>query len=133
MPVVETLLLRLADYALLVFHAGLTLFNLLGWTWRKTRVANLVALLITGGSWFILGLWYGIGYCPLTDWHWEVLRRLGETGLPRSYITYVIQRILGLQVSGPAVERWTGILFFVALLLSVVLNILHRRRRRRSP
>ena len=127
----ETLLLRAADYGLLVFHAGLTLFNFLGWSWRKTRPANLITLLLTGGSWFILGIWRGIGYCPLTDWHWSVLRGLGETNLPRSYITYVIQRILGLQVSGPAVEQWTGILFFLALLLSVALNFRDRRLSRR--
>lgn len=113
-----------------MFHGGLTLFNLLGWIAPKTRVANLVTLLLTGGSWFILGIFYGIGYCPLTDWHWQVLRSLGETDLPRSYITYVIQRVAGLRVAGGTVELWTGILFFAALALSVVLNLrdLHRRR-----
>jgi hypothetical protein len=123
----ETFLLRLADYGFLIFHAGLTLFNLLGWVRRETRPANLVTLLLTAGSWFILGIWYGIGYCPFTDWHWEVLYRLGRTDLPRSYITYLIQRIIGLQVPGPLVERWTVILFFLALLLSVSLSIRDRR------
>lgn len=123
----ETLLLRIADYGFLVFHAGLTLFNLLGWAWRKTRIANLVTLLLTAGSWFILGIWKGIGYCPFTDWHWQVLYRLGRTNLPRSYITYLIQRIMGFHVPGPLVERWTVILFFVALALSVGLNIRDRR------
>lgn len=124
----EVVLLRIADIALLSFHGGLTVFNLLGWAWRKTRPANLVTLLITAGSWFVLGLWYGLGYCPLTDWHWEVLRRLGEPTPSRSYITYVLQRLLGLPVAGSAVERWTGILFFLALALSVGLNIRDRLR-----
>jgi hypothetical protein len=25
-------------------------------------------------SWFGLGLFYGIGYCPSTDWHWRIKR-----------------------------------------------------------
>lgn len=125
----EHLLLRIADIGLLTFHAGLTLFNLFGWICRKTRPANLVTLLLTGGSWFILGLWYGLGYCPLTDWHWEVLRRLGEPMPPRSYITYVLQRLLGLSVGGPTVERWTAILFFLALALSLGLSIRDRLKR----
>ncbi|MFW5976247.1 MAG: DUF2784 family protein [Alkalispirochaetaceae bacterium] len=130
----ETFLLRIADIGLLTFHGGLTLFNLFGWIWRKSRPANLITLLLTGGSWFILGLWYGLGYCPLTDWHWDVLRRLGEPTPPRSYITYVLQRLLGFSVAGPAVERWTGILFFLALALSLGLTIRDRlRKRRRSP
>lgn len=128
----EHLLLRIADIGLLAFHGGLTLFNLFGWAWRKTRPANLITLLLTGGSWFILGLWYGLGYCPLTDWHWDVLRLLGEPTPPRSYITYVLQRLLGLQVSGPAVEQWTGILFFIALLLSVGLNLRDRLKAHRQ-
>ncbi|MFW6214731.1 MAG: DUF2784 family protein [Alkalispirochaetaceae bacterium] len=123
-------LLHAADIALLLFHGGLTLFNLIGWIWGATRRANLVTLLLTGASWFILGLFYGIGYCPLTDWHWQVLHLLGEQGLPRSYITYVLQRLFGLRVPGPQVELWTGILFFLALGVSLALNLRDRLRRR---
>ncbi|MCG8479557.1 MAG: DUF2784 domain-containing protein [Spirochaetales bacterium] len=124
----DRVILHVLDYFFLVFHAGLTVFNLVGWAWRRTRLANLVSLLLTGGSWFILGIFYGIGYCPLTDWHWRVLGRLGRTDLPRSYITYLIDRIIGLSVEGAFVERWTGILFFVALALSIILNVGGRRR-----
>jgi hypothetical protein len=123
-------LLHIADYILLIGHGGFTLFNLIGWAWRRTRRANLATLALTGGSWFGLGIWYGFGYCPFTDWHWQVLRRLGETGLPRSYITYVIQRVLGLTVPGDEVELWTGILFGSAVVLSVGLNYRDVRVRR---
>lgn len=115
-------ILRVADLALILFHAALTLFNLLGWAWWRTRKANLVTLVATGLSWFGLGIWYGFGYCPLTDWHWQVLRELGVEDIPRSYITYLLQRILGLSVSGPAVVRWTVILYFGALAISLFLN-----------
>ena len=61
------MLLPVIDLFFVVFHTSLTLFNALGWIGYKTRKLNLVTLLLTGGSWFILGIFYGIGYCPLTE------------------------------------------------------------------
>jgi hypothetical protein len=66
------------DVFFLVFHASLILFNLFGWMFRKTRVWNLVTLLLTGLSWTLLGIFYGFGYCPFTDWHFQVLEELGK-------------------------------------------------------
>ena len=43
-----------------------------------------LASVIIGSVLVGLGAVYGWGYCPCTDWHWDVKRRLGETGLPRS-------------------------------------------------
>ena len=83
------------DFFFLIFHAIVTLFNLLGWIWKKTRKANIILLLLTAFAWFGLGVFYGIGYCPLTDWHWKVLEKLGENNLPYSYIKYLIDRITG--------------------------------------
>lgn len=34
-----------------------------------------------------------IGYCPLTDWHWDVKRELGEANLPASFIKYQVDQI----------------------------------------
>lgn len=69
--------LRLLDVAFFAFHTVLVLFNLLGWVWRPTRRWNLITLGVTACSWFVMGLWYGIGYCICTDWHWQVRRELG--------------------------------------------------------
>ncbi|MDH4059101.1 MAG: DUF2784 domain-containing protein [Cyclobacteriaceae bacterium] len=77
---------KLLDGLFMVLHPAIILFNLFGWIPRKTRKANLILLLLTGASWFVLGIWKGIGYCPLTDWHFKVLRKLGQTDLPYSYI-----------------------------------------------
>ncbi|MDY6825129.1 MAG: DUF2784 family protein [Thermodesulfobacteriota bacterium] len=123
----NALLLISGDLFFLLFHTALTVFNLLGWAWHRTRRLNLITLLLTGASWFGLGLVYGIGYCPLTDWHWRILYRLGHYDLPRSYITYIIDRWTGLHVSAPVVEAVTVGAFFTALVLSVVLNIRDRQ------
>jgi len=123
-------LLHTADIFFVVFHTTLTLFNLLGWIWKKTRKLNLITLGLTGASWFILGLFYGIGYCPLTEWHFNILNKLGEYNLPVSYIEYLVERLTGLEVSSALVDTATGLGFFVVLGLSVVLNVKDRKARK---
>jgi len=70
------------DKFFFVFHSLLILFNLSGWMWKKTRRLNLVLLLLTGFSWTILGIWYGFGFCPSTEWHWQVRMKLGLPDMP---------------------------------------------------
>jgi len=117
-----------ADIFFVVFHTALTLFNALGWIFRKTRRFNLITLLLTGASWFILGLFYGIGFCPLTQWHFEILEKLGNTNLPSSYIQYLAHRLSGVMFEAELVDTVTGVVFFVALVMSVVLNIHDRNK-----
>lgn len=120
-------MLELLDIFFIVFHTALTLFNLFGWIWRRTRKFNLIILLLTGSSWFVLGIFYGIGYCPLTDWHFQILRKLGETGLPYSYLKYLFDRITGLDISSSLVEITTLLLFLLALLASVYFNFFRKK------
>ena len=46
-----------------VFHTVFTLFNMGGWAFPKTRKLHLITLSLTAFSWFILGIWYGWGFC----------------------------------------------------------------------
>jgi len=125
----DVALLQTADWFFVVFHTALTLFNALGWIWRKTRRLNLITLSLTGASWFLLGLFYGIGYCPLTDWHFQILIKLGENNLPVSYLEYLTERLTPLDPSPELVNNTTALVFFIALALSVFLNIRDRRIR----
>jgi len=112
------------DILIIVFHSSLILFNLFGWIWRKTRIFNFITLVLTGASWLFLGLIYGaLGYCPLTDWHFSILAKLGETDLPDSYIKYMIDRITGLNISASLVDKVTLYAFLAALTLSVFFNV----------
>ena len=115
------------DVFFVVLHTSLILFNLFGWIWKPLRKLNLITLLLTGSSWFILGIFYGIGYCPLTDWHWQILRKLGKYDLPNSYIEYLVERLTGLDVQTKLTDNATMILYFTALIISLVLNILKRK------
>lgn len=74
----------------------------------------------------MIGIFYGIGYCPLTDWHWEVLEKLGMGSEVNSYIQYLIDRLFDIHISARAADIVTFIAFFVALILSVFTNFFMR-------
>ena len=115
---------RLADIFFVLFHSSIIIFNLFGWIWKKTRTANLVMLLLTGASWLFLGLIVGtLGYCPFTDWHFNVLDKLGKTDLPTSYVKYLADRITGLNFNASVVDNVTLYVFLAALAVSIYLNI----------
>ncbi|SMO58930.1 Protein of Unknown function [Solitalea koreensis] len=107
----------------MILHPCIIIFNLFGWIWKKTRKANLVLLLLTASSWFVLGIFKGIGYCPLTDWHWQVLRKLGQYNLPNSYIKYLLLRLTGIDLNDRLIDIVTVTSFFVALGFSVYFNL----------
>ncbi|MCD6202260.1 MAG: DUF2784 domain-containing protein [Bacteroidales bacterium] len=110
------------DLFFMVFHSSLVVFNLFGWIWKKTRLANLITLGLTGASWTLLGIFYGPGYCPLTDWHFRILGHLGKTNLPNSYMRYLVQRLFHADFPATLVDRSTLIAFIVALGLSLYVN-----------
>jgi hypothetical protein len=115
-------LYKFLDVFFTVFHTCLIVFNLFGWAVRPLRRANLVTLLLTGGSWFVLGIFYGWGYCPFTDWHWKVLHRLGRQDLPDSYTQYLIERVTGIDMSPGVADALTVVCYFIALAISLRLS-----------
>lgn len=110
------------DYFFVLLHGGLVLFNLTGWAWRRTRRIHLATISLTLVSWFGLGIFYGWGYCPFTDWHWRVKRQLGEIDLPYSYITYYADKVTGIDWDPFFVETVTVVFAVAALILSCWLN-----------
>ena len=122
----------LLDKFFMVFHTALILFNVFGWIWMRTRAWNLATLVLTGLSWTLLGIWYGWGYCPCTDWHFDVLRKLGYTGLPSSYIKFLIDRLFGTDINADLVNDATLYIFLLVLVISVGLNVRDYREKRHS-
>lgn len=80
------------DLFLTIVHLIIVGFNLFGWIPQKTRKLHFWFAMVTLGCWTILGIWYGLGYCPVTDWQWQVKKQLGEHGLPASFIKYYADR-----------------------------------------
>jgi hypothetical protein len=69
-----------------------------------------------------------MGYCPLTDWHFQVLEKMGATNLPTSYITYIIKRWSGITCRESLVDKLTLIAYLCALLVSLVVNLRDRMK-----
>jgi len=120
---------RFLDKFFFVFHSSWILFLLFGWAWKKTRRANLAVILLTAFSWFILGIWYGYGYCPSTDWHWRVRARLGYVDLPTSYTKFLIDSLTGWNVDQGLVDIVTLILLILAFGASLYFNLKDWRKK----
>jgi hypothetical protein len=118
------------DKFFFVFHSTLIVFNLLGWIWKKTRLANLIVILLTFLSWFILGIWHGFGYCPSTDWHWLVRKKMGYYDLPSTYTKFLIDSLTGWDVNPELVKILTVLLLALALFASVWTNIRGWRKKK---
>ncbi len=106
-----------------VFHTCIVLFIVFGWIWKKTRLANLILIVSTAFSWFFLGIWYGFGYCPCTDWHWQVRMKLGLYDTSTSYLEFLVEKLTGLDVSRALVDIFAVALLVAAFCLSIVLNV----------
>lgn len=110
------------------FHTLFTLFNITGWMFRATRKWNLVTLLLTAFSWFVLGIWYGWGYCFCTDWHWQAREELGYHDQQDSYIHFLLLKVTGINFNADLVEKATLIVFLISLAMSIWLNLRDRKR-----
>lgn len=123
----SSLFLHLIDYFFFFFHSIFILFNVFGWIIPRWRFANLITLSLTAFSWFILGIWYGFGYCPMTDWHWEVRRLLGYNDNSNSYIHFLILKLAGINLPEDLVNSLTLIIFIMAYSFSIYFYIKKKR------
>ncbi len=124
------ILWHLLNWFFLLFHSVVILFNLFGWIFRSSRKWNLALLLLTAASWFGLGIFYGWGYCFLTDWHWQVLDTLSASPHENSYVQYLFRRIAGVTVEARFADLLTAMLFVAALAASLFVNIRDALKRR---
>jgi hypothetical protein len=120
-------MLQFLDILLTIVHLAIIGFNLFGWIFPATRKAHLICIIATAISWFGLGIWFGMGYCPVTDWQWQVKRKLGETDLPASFIKYFADKITGMDFSPSIVNTATVVVFVLAAVLSIYVNFIKRR------
>lgn len=113
-----------------ILHLLVTGFNLLDWIPRATRRLHRWCVAITAFCWLAAGAWVGrIGYCPLTDWHWDVKRMRGETDLPASFISYIANR-LGFYPAPLHVDIAVGLAFAVIVMITIALWGRERREQR---
>ncbi|WP_207492246.1 DUF2784 family protein [Aridibaculum aurantiacum] len=118
------------DILLTIIHLVIIGFNLFGWMWKKTQKAHLWFAGLTLGSWLILGIWYGLGYCPVTDWQWQVKRQLGESNLPNSFVKYYADKITGTDISSALIDAVTAVSFALAIMASLYVNFGRKSKRK---
>ena len=116
-------ILKILDIFFFGFHTILILFNVFGWLVPRWRSMNFISLSLTAFSWFILGIWYGWGYCFCTDWHWHVREILGYQDMSSSYIHFLILKLTRVDISTSLVEVYTVVIFFTAFIISAYLNV----------
>ena len=120
-------MLQILDIFFTLLHLVIIVFNLIGWVWAKTRRVHFYCILLTAISWFILGIWYGWGYCPITDWQWQIKETLGEGNLPNSFIKYFADQVSGEDINTHLIDTLTVVLFVLAAGLSVYVNFVKKR------
>jgi len=120
------------DKFFFVFHSMLIVLILFGWIWRKTRVINFIVVLLTALSWTVLGIWYGFGFCPCTQWHWQVREKLGYFDMPSSYTKFLIDSLTGLDVNEKLVDILAVSFLVLALFFSVFTNVRDWKERQKK-
>ncbi len=125
-------MLRALDAIFHIVHLTVILINLTFWmSLRTLRIAQ-VTLGLTLLSWAGFGAWYGFGYCFLTDWHWQVKERLGDTSVPPSYVKLVVNRTFGVDSDPALIDEATIAMLVVALLGCLIQTVRQFLRHRRA-
>lgn len=113
--------LQFGAMALDISHVALMLFIAFGWLVPQLRKTHLFVVLVTGSSWLIFSNGNGIANCIITDWHYHILRKLGETKLPETYAQYVLQRLTGFTIQKNIAMSVTRSGWLISLILSAVM------------
>ena len=102
----------------------MVLFVLTGWIFKSVRKGHLILIGLILISWLGIGWYKGvIGYCPLTDWHWDIKRELGERNIPSSFIEYMLEKITGLDLNRKLVDMGTAVGLILSVLAAGYVNL----------
>lgn len=114
--------LSILDTLFYWFHVVIVIFNLFGWVFVVTRKLHFIIVTCTLFSWVVLGFKFGLGYCFLTDWHWQIKYKAGYTDLPNSFITYILNYQLGLSISPALIDICVGATFLFVVMVTFYVN-----------
>lgn len=102
-------------------HILLMIFILSGWFFPRLHLVHFIVIALTGISWLVFGHGNAYGNCILTEWHWQILAKLGETDLPETYTQYLLKRITGISVMKGTALAFTRTAWLLSFILSLVL------------
>ncbi len=123
--------LLLLDWFLNILHFAIVFMLCFGWLTNITRKFHRLLLCVVTLCWLAIGPLIGksIGYCPVTDWAWQVRTLRGETELEYGYINYLTEK-LGLHMSNSTTDLVVGIIFAGIWIATVILWISEYRRKK---
>ena len=125
-------MLKILDILFTLLHLSIICINLFGWIHPKTRYLHFIFVCATLFSWLVLGVWYGFGYCPITDWQWQIKENLGETDLPSSFIKYFADWLTGKDFDPVLIDTLTALGFAISIIAAVIFQVKRFRTKRLS-
>jgi len=117
MILIADIILPFLDIMFDILHILLVIFIVSGWLFPDLRKMHLVVVLLTGCSWIIFG--NELNNCILTEWHFNILRKMGIINLPDTYTQYALKRITGLAIPKTTALLITRICWLLSLFLSI--------------
>ena len=109
-------------------HLLIIFINCFGWAWEKTLKLNIFLLLATIVSWSILGIFFGLGFCFLTNIHFIFLNSIETTAIPFSYLDHLLIDSLDLKISSKIISLFSILVIFASLGVSIKKNFYHVER-----
>ena len=102
-----------------VLHTMIILINSLGWIFNITLKPSLYLILITLFCWTLLGIFQGIGFCPLTYMHSHYLYTNYEFNLPFSYLDYLLIDNFNLALTSKMISIISIFVIFISLIINL--------------
>jgi hypothetical protein len=121
--------LLIADWFLNLLHFVIVVALCAGWVFQKTRFFHRILISVVTVCWVLIGPLTGhaIGYCPVTDWGWQVRKARGETDLEYGYINYLLEKG-GIYLTDQQTDIVVGAVFVGIWVATLFLWLRDRRR-----
>ena len=113
--------LKLLNISFHLIHLSIISFFLFGWLFETMRLPHLILSLLILLSWFGLGIFFGFGYCLVTDIQWRIKRRLKQEPATEFYVKYMIDKMTGLDTNPQFINGMTTYTYFGILIISIIL------------
>ncbi len=116
---IPTYALKLLDFLLHLIHLSIIGFFIFGWLIESTRIAHFILSLLILISWCGLGIFFGFGYCLVTDIQWKIKKRLNQIPTTEFYIKYILDKMSGLNINPNIINGITTFAFFGIFIISI--------------
>lgn len=112
--------LKLLNLCFHLIHLSIIFFFLFGWLFKTMRLAHFILSLLILISWCGLGIFFGFGYCLVTDIQWKIKKRLNQEPPTEFYVKYMIDKVTGLDTKPSIINGMTTYIFFGIFIISTI-------------